>query len=211
MQIYYNPLDSACKSVVGAIAQGEKLQLNVFLLQDEERNFYDEKTGEFSAVTPSVEECRAPQQRAFLRINQDGGRGEFFPMQITESGWSISFALKRAGLYYYSFYIENEGNIGCGYMEIGHFCPTEHVSGFLLTVFSKDYRTPEWFKGGVMYQIFPDRFCKQGIMPDIKGRVRREDWGGTPQYRPNEQGKVLNNDFFGGNFKGIESKLPYLK
>ena len=26
-----------------------------------------------------------------------------------------------------------------------------------------------------------------------------------------EKGEVLNNDFFGGNFKGIESKLPYLQ
>jgi glycosidase len=48
-------------------------------------------------------------------------------------------------------------------------------------------------------------------MPNIAGRIERKDWGGLPTYRPNENGKVLNNDFFGGNFKGIESKLPYLK
>ena len=32
-----------------------------------------------------------------------------------------------------------------------------------------------------------------------------------PSFRPNERGKVLNNDFFGGNLKGIQEKLPYLK
>lgn len=32
-----------------------------------------------------------------------------------------------------------------------------------------------------------------------------------PSYRPNENGKVLNNDFFGGNLRGIEKRLPYLK
>ena len=32
-----------------------------------------------------------------------------------------------------------------------------------------------------------------------------------PSYKPNRQGKVLNNDFFGGNLKGIQEKLPYLK
>ncbi len=211
MQIYFNPLDCACKSVIGAIAQGEKLQLNVFLLQNEEKRYYDVKTGEFNAKAPALEECQRPTQRAFLRLNRDGTRGEFFPMTVTEYGWTITFALKDTGLYYYSFYIEDEGNIGCDYMEMGKFSPTEHVSGFLLTVFTQDYVTPEWFKGGVMYQIFPDRFCKVGAMPDIKGRVRRADWGGTPEYRPNKQGKVLNNDFFGGNFKGIQSKLGYLK
>ena len=29
-------------------------------------------------------------------------------------------------------------------------------------------------------------------------------------WRPTPDGKVLNNDFFGGNFKGITEKLPYL-
>ncbi len=211
MQIYFNPLDCACKNIVGAISQGDKLQLNVFLLNNEEQRFYDEKTGEFCAITPTLAECRSPKQKAFLRLNRDGTRAEYFPMQRTDFGWSVTFSLEDTGLYYYSFYIENEGNIGCDYMEMGRFSSTEHVSGFLLTVHTPEYRTPEWFKGGVMYQIFPDRFCKEGAMPDIKGRVRRTDWGGTPQYRPNEQGKVLNNDFFGGNFKGIQSKLPYLK
>jgi len=62
-----------------------------------------------------------------------------------------------------------------------------------------------------MYQIFPDRFAKVGEPPEIEGRISRNDWGGTPSYQPNEKGKVLNNDFFGGNFKGIQSKLSYLK
>ncbi len=212
MQIYFNPLDCACKNVIGAIAQGETLQLNIFhLLYDDGRMPYNEKTGEFYAKTPELTSCCKPKQKAFLRLNRDGERAEFFPMTTTDFGWSISFSIRETGLYYYSFYIENEGNIGCGYMEMGYFFRTEHISGFLLTVYSPDYRTPDWFKGGVMYQIFPDRFCKVGSMPDIKGRVHREDWGGLPEYRPNEQGKVLNNDFFGGNFKGIQSKLSYLK
>ncbi len=212
MQIYFNPLDFACKNRLGAIPQGEKLQLNLFRLREGiEYIPYNEKTGEFFGKAPKLNDCEEPKERAFLRLNKDGVRSEFFPMQITPFGWSITIAIHEIGLYYYSFHIENEGNVTCGYMEMGYFSRTEHVSGFLLTVHSADYATPTWFKGGVMYQIFPDRFCKKGSMPDIKGRVRREDWGGEPEYRPNEQGKVLNNDFFGGNFKGIQSKLPYLK
>ena len=32
-----------------------------------------------------------------------------------------------------------------------------------------------------------------------------------PEFRPNEKGEVLNNDFYGGNLAGIAEKLPYLK
>ncbi len=212
MQIYFNPLDLACKNQKGGVAQGEKIQFNVFHLRNGvEKIPYDEKTGEFFAKTPAMEECIQPKQRALLRLCKDGERAQFFPMTTTPFGWSITLAIHEIGLYYYSFYVENEGNITCGYMEMGYFSHTEHVNGFLLTVHSSDYQTPDWFKGGVMYQIFPDRFYKEGSMPDIKGRVRRDDWGATPEYRPNEYGKVLNNDFFGGNLKGIEQKLPYLK
>ena len=212
MQIYFNPLDAACKNILGAVCRGTKLQFNVFNIRNDiEYRTFNEKTGEFQAKTPSLEICIEPKQDAFLRLNKDGERAEFFPMEKTPFGWTITFSIKEIGLYYYSFYIENKGNITCGYMEMGEYSQNEHVSGFLLTVYAEEYKTPEWFKGGVMYQIFPDRFCKQGSMPDITGRVRRADWGGIPSYRPNEHGKVLNNDFFGGNFKGIESKLPYLK
>ncbi len=210
IRIYFNPLDVACKTVTGAVKEGEKVQFNLFLLNETvELTPYDEKNGIFCAETPNLEDCVKPQNKAFFRLNKDGENPELFPMQETEFGWSISIALNEIGLYFYSFYIENMGNLSCGYLEMGYF--SEHAHGFLLTVTTTDYRTPEWFKGGIMYQIFPDRFCRKGSMPDIKGRIFREDWGGTPYYKPNENGKVLNNDFFGGNFKGIESKLPYLK
>ncbi len=213
MQIYFNPLDTACKNIIGAVREGNKLRLTVFRLKEEREYLpFNPKTGEFYAKTPDLTACIRPQERAFLRLNKDGERANFYPMACTDFGWSITVAIHEIGLYYYSFYVENEGNITCEYPEIGVFkSGGEHVSGFLLTVYSTDYQTPDWFKGGVMYQIFPDRFCKAGTMPDVKGRVRREDWGGLPEYRPNEHGKVLNNDFFGGNFKGIQSKLPYLK
>ena len=208
MQFYFDPLNPECKSVIGAIAQGEKIQFQIFNQKTDKK----EGTGinnTFLKRTPLEEDCIQPTENAFLRLNKDGEEAELYPMQKTNFGWKISLAIHEIGLYYYSFYIENKGNISCSYLEMGAL--TDFANGFLLTVCSTDYQTPNWFKGGVMYQIFPDRFCKQGTMPDIKGRIKREDWGGEPTYRPNQHGKVLNNDFFGGNLKGIQSKLPYLK
>ena len=210
IRIYFNPLDRACKSVVGAIGKGEHLRFNLFL----QNGFGQASTangfaGMDSLRTPCVESCAETEKKAFLQLNLDGEELESYPMKNTSFGWTISLTIGETGLYFYSFYIEGEGFVSCGEMQTGYV--SDRVNSFQLTVYDPIYQTPEWFKGGVMYQIFPDRFCKQGTMPDIKGRVAREDWGGLPSYRPNERGKVLNNDFFGGNFKGIQSKLPYLK
>lgn len=64
-----------------------------------------------------------------------------------------------------------------------------------------------------MYQIFPDRFYKSGrVHENIPyGRVMRDNWEDTPYYRPDENGHVWNNDYFGGDLEGIREKLPYLK
>ena len=42
-------------------------------------------------------------------------------------------------------------------------------------------------------------------------RTLRRDWGGEPWWKPNEKGEVTNSDYFGGDLRGIEQKLPYLK
>ena len=200
MNIYFDPLYVACKSVTGGVAKGKTLQLNVFLLKDGITN---------TKRPPQVENCEYPSCDAYLLFAKDGCKEERLLMQKTPFGWSISFSVKETGLYYYAFATE-KGFICENYGIRGSFMQ-KRGNSFQLTVYDGSYQTPEWFKGGVMYQIFPDRFAKDGSMPDIIGRVRRADWGGQPSFRPNKQGKVLNNDFFGGNFKGIEKKLTYLE
>lgn len=79
---------------------------------------------------------------------------------------------------------------------------------YQITVYDKDYKTPDWMKNAVVYHIFPDRFyrCKETPFHGIK-----REWGDEPFYRPDQfGGDYLSNDFFGGNFDGIEKKLPYL-
>ena len=210
MYVYFNPLDTACKNIIGGVKEGQLIQLNLFHLKAQNNaGDFNEKCRGFQAKSPSLEDCTAPNENAHLRLYKDGQEAELFAMQKTEFGWNISLKFPNPGLFFYSFYIENVGYVSCGSMNMGEI--TENPVDFLLTVSTKDYQTPDWFKGGVMYQIFPDRFNKKGSMPDITGRVCRADWGGLPSYKPNEKGKVLNNDFFGGNFAGIQEKLPYLK
>lgn len=76
-----------------------------------------------------------------------------------------------------------------------------------------EFQCPNWLKNGVMYQIFPDRFARSSsyISPNQnKEHILREDWGGQPNHLPDSAGIVQNNDFFGGNLRGILEKLPYL-
>lgn len=63
-----------------------------------------------------------------------------------------------------------------------------------------------------MYQIFPDRFARSGEPKPEQpaGRILREDWGGQPEWRPDAQGEIRNNDFFQGDLKGIEQRLDRL-
>ena len=81
-----------------------------------------------------------------------------------------------------------------------------------ITVYEADFRTPETFKGKVFYQIFPDRFC-EGVenkpMP-FPDRLYQADKHAEPFWQPNETGGHLNEDYFGGDLKGIQLKLPYL-
>ncbi len=84
---------------------------------------------------------------------------------------------------------------------------------FQLTVYDDNFKTPEFLKGGIMYQIFPDRFFNSGIPKENipTDRVIRENWGETPFYCPDQNGHVWNNDYFGGDLQGIIRKLKYLK
>lgn len=84
---------------------------------------------------------------------------------------------------------------------------------FQLTVFDDDFYTPSFIRGGIMYQIFPDRFSRSGKPHENvpEGRILRDDWGGTPYYKPDDKGIVRNNDYFGGDLQGIIEKLPYIK
>lgn len=129
--------------------------------------------------------------------------------------WDVTFTPEKEGVYFYYFVLSTphgelfirrkSSNKG----EISNLCEP----CFQQTVYSPDFKTPDFLKGGLIYQIFPDRFAKSGDFPENLpyGRVLRTDWGGEPYYKPNAENIVLNNDYFGGNLRGIIEKLTYLK
>lgn len=80
-----------------------------------------------------------------------------------------------------------------------------------LTVFDPEYKTPDWIKPGVFYQIFVDRFHSAGNHPLKKGAILHENRDEVPRYKPDDSGEIRNNDFYGGDLDGVIEKLPYLE
>ncbi len=181
--IYYNPLDLACKSIKGAISDLDEINISI-KLSDAER-------------------CRL-----ILRKDSDNSVIAFELDRFPDNVFSTKLPRLEAGLYWYYFVFNNEYCIGLGDNYEAQI--QSEVRSYQLLVYENGYKTPEWFKGGIMYQIFPDRFYREGDFEVPEGKIKREDWYGIPYYKP-VNGKVLNNDFFGGNLKGIEKKLKYLK
>ncbi|MBQ7936117.1 MAG: glycoside hydrolase family 13 protein, partial [Clostridia bacterium] len=123
--------------------------------------------------------------------------------------------LHTVGLCFYRFEAEKEdgGLLFIGTPDGVQATVGEWLPEWRLTVYEKDFHTPEELAGGIWYQIFPDRFAKKEGMPvgEIKGpRIYHEKWNERPlftQDRPDFAG----NDFFGGNLAGIAEKFSYLK
>ena len=92
---------------------------------------------------------------------------------------------------------------------------------YQVTIYDNE-QVPNWYKEGIAYQIFVDRFnrgsnfekTKQNSMLSIKNTNRDRkyvDWDEPTHYEKDEQNGVINWQIYGGNLKGIEEKLPYLK
>ena len=122
------------------------------------------------------------------------------------------FSLVTPGLYFYYFRIyKPDGSFRL--FKQGSDTNMEAGDRWQVTCTPADFVTPDWAKGAVIYQIFPDRFCKVGS-PDLTGKLTpftvHEDWYEDVDWKPDENGNVLNNDFFGGNFQGITKKMDYI-
>ncbi len=141
------------------------------------------------------------------------GKGSLYKVNLKMSD--------NTGIIWYYFEIEtNEGtfyyanNQRCMGGE-GEMYNEKPSNLFQITVYEKDYKTPDWFKKSIVYQIFPDRFYngnEDGKFLGNRNDIIKHRWNDKPFYCAEQfGGEYKCNDFYGGNLKGIEKKLPYLK
>ena len=177
----YNPIDKFYKSITGAVKERKNI---VFRIK-----------GDFENVD--------------FVCHKDGEKPFYLPMKKRGGTFEVSASFS-VGLYWYRFDLKNGRFIGADENLNGVI--TENPVDFQLSVYAEDYSAPSWLKGGIIYQIFPDRFYRScGAPLTSDGRFIHKNTSEAPFFLPNGKGKVLNNDFYGGNLKGIIEKLPYLK
>ncbi len=126
--------------------------------------------------------------------------------------WTGTFSITNPGLFFYYFYISKpEG--GFRLFKQGENTNMEAGDLWQVSCIPGDFHTPDWAKGATIYQIFPDRFHKSGKC-DLTGKLEpytlHRHWHEEVHWQPTEEGVVLNNDFYGGNFRGIIQKLDYI-
>ena len=122
------------------------------------------------------------------------------------------FAFEHTGLYFYWFRVTQRHG-GFRLFKQGDQTNMEAGGLWQVSCVPADATVPEWAQGGTMYQIFPDRFFRAGKC-DLTGKLEpytlHEDWYEEVHWQPEPDGRVLNNDFYGGNFRGIMERLDYL-
>ncbi|MCL2579041.1 MAG: glycoside hydrolase family 13 protein [Oscillospiraceae bacterium] len=192
---YFDSRDPACKAPFGAVKAGEEVKFSVHL--------------------PKGMTCTACRLKLFPA---DGGEMVVLPMGMTggdykHNRYTAAFVGEIPAVWFYHFELDDGYSTQTLTRGPGNAAVLGGWEGWQLTVYKADMHTPAALREGIIYQIFPDRFCNSGQpkenVPD--DRILRHDWDGLPEWRPNELGKVLNNDFFGGDLKGITQKLDYLR
>lgn len=193
----FDSRNPAFRSPVGAVAAGTAVHFRITL----------PRSLSCSAARLVVTEDATGFRKSFgmFWCGMNGKSDEF---------WECHYTPAKAGLYFYFFQADTCGgalDLTRGPGSEGEFNPGGPE--WQLTAYTGDFTTPEWLPGGVMYQIFPDRFfCsgqkKQNVPPD---RRMHETWGEQPDWMPDENGRITNRDYFGGDLRGIEEKLDYFK
>ena len=78
--------------------------------------------------------------------------------------------------------------------------------------YDEKYLAPDWMDGGIMYQIFPDRFAKGSIECKKPNTPYDFDWeNGIPEYPASVGDSFPNNTHFGGTLYGVAENIAYLK
>lgn len=194
MRILFDSKKTIHKDPFGTLIPGQRCTLNIHI----------PTTVQATAVT--------------CHISADDGHSQetaALTKQETRGAYDIfrgSFTLSSPGLYFYHFQIQD---ITGSFRLFKQGDDTNMEAGDLWQVscIPQDFTTPDWAKGAVIYQVFPDRFFKSGSC-DLAGKLTpytlHENWSEEVHWQPTAEGLVLNNDFYGGNFRGITEKMDYI-
>ena len=191
---YFDSRDPVCKTPFGAVCTDQKITLSLHLPK--------------SMVARKVKVVLFPAAE---------GEVESRPLLLEEVGLNSNIyravvSYPKPCVWFYHFEAECDGHTATIMRGHDGNAIVGSGGGWQITVYDKNMRSPGCMGDGVIYQIFPDRFAASGKektgLP--KDRMLQKEWDAIPEWKPNDAGKVLNNDYFGGDLAGIMDKLDYL-
>lgn len=208
-KLLHNSWEEAYRAPFGAVKEGQNVTLRLSTKKDD-------------------------LTKADLYIkNQNTGTSKLVAMEkaATADGmdfWEADVKPDTKGLYGYKFIVRD----GAAKAEYGEDTKQgqkgkavdANAELYQLTVFDPGFKTPDWMKEAVVYQIFPDRFYNGNKNNDDAKEYARgfepiehKEWGELPD-NPRladsagyEGDEIWSNDFFGGDVKGIHEKLDYIE
>ena len=201
MHVYHNSVSPAYRYPLGAVKTGEEIYLGIRIVGEDVKNVY-------------------------LHFYADGYE-QNIEMNRNNDLWFVNMTVpERAAAYFYYFRINAFSYTAyyCG--DYKYHCGEGSLSSspagaFQLTVYEKDFDTPSFMSDSVMYQIFPDRFCKGDLENTARGYDYHVSLGRKVYLHADENEEVLYlahdgemhyvpDDFFGGDIAGIIGSLDYL-
>lgn len=215
--IYFDSKDTAYKSVYGAVATDEEVTFSLTTGTD---------------ITSASLLIKGKENKA-VEMSKAGNA------ENGKQKWSAATSLSVIGEYTYYFAVSNGASVKVygdddGYYGTGKVSDLTDVQPYDLVVYQSGFKTPDWMKNAVIYQIFPDRFfdgdeSNNDDQTTARGAVNYEyitDWYALPE-NP-EQEELLDeatykatgayygdgewsNEIYGGDLAGITERIEYLE
>ncbi|MDO4960556.1 MAG: 4-alpha-glucanotransferase [Eubacteriales bacterium] len=208
MEAYHNSREIAFRSPFGAVELGTEINLKIDTCGDNLT----------SAVLRIWTEGRG-ETRLNMKISERPGghtaETVFKPFDTSLCWYRFELTGSDGNTVYYGTESGRTGGVGRIYDNDGD------CSSYQITV-SVERKAPDWYKNGIVYQIFPDRFAREAgitqkelssrLTGHAKGPKRRiVSWDKPVGYDKKKDGSIAAWDFYGGTLNGIREKLQYIR
>lgn len=147
-----------------------------------------------------------PAQQIFIRILQDGEPVTYPLKKIrstkVENWWQVAVEIVSP-MTNYRFLLRDGKNFR--WLNAAGVFARDVVDHFDFKVIA-NHDAPTWLRNAIFYQIFPDRFAKSDVARDLPDWAIPRKWNDIPALNQKE----VSEEFYGGDFGGVEEKLDHL-
>ena len=147
-----------------------------------------------------------PAKQIFIRILQDGEPVTYTLKKVrttsTETWWQVKVEV-ISPITNYRFLLRDGKNFR--WLNAAGVFARDVVDHFDFKV-TAHHDAPSWLRKAIFYQIFPDRFAKSEAIRELPNWAIPRDWNDIPALNQ----KDVSQEFYGGDFGGVEAKLDHL-